>query len=141
MESGQELILMALASGHYDRTVRRWACAPPPRASPTRLNVDLSLSPASFAGSLSRIPSGGRTRRCGWAGGQVKTMDGVDVDISVQTICLPRRHPGRQHIVRAVREALDRAGCQVKPAARFSAKPTASPDGGPRLSTPSGLDA
>jgi hypothetical protein len=47
--------------------------------------------------------------------GKVKTIDGADVDISVQTICCHGDTPGAQHIVRAVREALDRAGCQVKP--------------------------
>jgi UPF0271 protein len=54
--------------------------------------------------------------------GKVKTIDDVDVDISVQTICCHGDTPGAQHIVRAVREALDRAGCQVKPLRDFLPK-------------------
>jgi 5-oxoprolinase (ATP-hydrolysing) subunit A len=47
--------------------------------------------------------------------GKVKTIEGVDVDISVQTICCHGDTPGAQNIVRKVRDALDKAGCQVKP--------------------------
>ena len=47
--------------------------------------------------------------------GKVRAIDGVDIDISVQTICCHGDTPGSQHIVRAVREALEKAGCRVKP--------------------------
>ncbi|HTG12149.1 MAG TPA: LamB/YcsF family protein, partial [Candidatus Eisenbacteria bacterium] len=47
--------------------------------------------------------------------GKVRTMDGVDIDISVQTICCHGDTPGAERIVRTVREALEKAGCQVKP--------------------------
>ena len=52
----------------------------------------------------------------------MRTIDGVDIDISVQTICCHGDTPGAQKIVRAVREALDRAGCQVKPLRDFLPK-------------------
>ena len=45
-----------------------------------------------------------------------------DVDISVQTICCHGDTPGARNIVRTVREALDRAGCQVKPLRDFLPK-------------------
>jgi UPF0271 protein len=47
--------------------------------------------------------------------GKVTTLDGVEIDISVQTICCHGDTPGAQNIVRAVREGLEKAGCQVKP--------------------------
>src|SRR2546426_722223 len=47
--------------------------------------------------------------------GRVRTLDGVEIDISVQTICCHGDTPGAQKIVRMVREALDKAGCRVRP--------------------------
>ena len=47
--------------------------------------------------------------------GKVRTLDGVEVDIAVQTICCHGDTPGAPRIVRAVREALEKAGCHVKP--------------------------
>jgi UPF0271 protein len=41
-------------------------------------------------------------------------MDGPVVDISVQTICCHGDTPGAEKIVRTVREALEKAGCQVR---------------------------
>jgi UPF0271 protein len=47
--------------------------------------------------------------------GTVRTIDGVDIDVSVQTICCHGDTPGAENIVRSVREALEKAGCQIKP--------------------------
>ena len=52
----------------------------------------------------------------------IDVPDGVDIDISVQTICCHGDTPGAQHIVRAVREALEKAGCTVKPLRDFLPK-------------------
>jgi UPF0271 protein len=49
------------------------------------------------------------------AEGKVRTIDGVDIDLSVQTICCHGDTPGAERIVRAVREALGAAGVQVRP--------------------------
>jgi UPF0271 protein len=49
------------------------------------------------------------------AEGKVRTIDGVDIDITVQTICCHGDTPGAERIVRAVREGLDKAGIPVKP--------------------------
>jgi len=124
MESGQELILMALASGHYDRTVRKMGVRTASEGFADRAyNVDLSLVSRKLAGSLITDPQRAAEQAVRMAlEGKVKTMDGVDVDISVQTICCHGDTPGAQHIVRAVREALDRAGCQVKPLRDFLPK-------------------
>ena len=46
---------------------------------------------------------------------KVRTIDGVDIDISVQSICCHGDTPGAPKIVRTVREALEKAGCQVTP--------------------------
>ena len=79
-------------------------------------NVDLSLVSRKLPGSLITDPKRAAEQAVRMAmEGKVKTIDGADVDISVQTICCHGDTPGAQHIVRTVREALDRAGCQVKP--------------------------
>ena len=46
--------------------------------------------------------------------GKVKTIDGVTIDINVQSICCHGDTPGAEKIVRTVREALEKAHCQVK---------------------------
>src|SRR6267142_2196763 len=79
-------------------------------------NVDLSLVSRKLPGSLITDPQKAADQAVRMAlESKVKTIDGVDVDISVQTICCHGDTPGAQKIVRTVREALDRAGCQVKP--------------------------
>ena len=117
LESGQELILMALASGHYDRTVRKMGVRTASEGFADRAyNVDLSLVSRKLPGSLITDPKRAAEQAVRMAlEGKVKTIDGVDVDIAVQTICCHGDTPGAQNIVRTVREALDRAGCQVKP--------------------------
>lgn len=116
-ESGRELILMALASGHYDRTVRKMGVRTASEGFADRAyNVDLSLVSRKLPGSLITDPKRAAEQAVRMAmEGKVRTIDGVDVDISVQTICCHGDTPGAQHIVRTVREALDTAGCQVKP--------------------------
>ena len=48
--------------------------------------------------------------------GKVQTIDGVDVDISrADRSAATATRRARSDIVEAVREALDKAGCQVKP--------------------------
>jgi len=114
---GKELILMALASGNYDRTVRKMGVRVASEGFADRAyNVDLSLVSRKIQGSLITDPQKAATQAVRMAmEGKVKTIDGADVDISVQTICCHGDTPGAQHIVRAVREALEKAGCQVKP--------------------------
>ena len=59
-------------------------------------------SRASSPARSSPIRSGPPTRPCGWRWrARSSTIDGVDIDISVQTICCHGDTPGAQHIVRA----------------------------------------
>ncbi len=118
MESGQrQLILMALASGQYDRTCRKMGVRVASEGFADRAyNVDLTLVSRKIPGSLITDPQRAAAQAVRMATeGKVRTIDGVDVDISVQTICCHGDTPGAEKIVRAVREALDRAGCAVKP--------------------------
>ena len=106
-----------LASGNYDRTVRKMGVRVASEGFADRAyNVDLSLVSRKLPGSLITDPQKAAAQAVRMAmEGKVKTIDGADVDISVQTICCHGDTPGSEKIVRAVREALEKAGCQVKP--------------------------
>ncbi len=116
-ESGKDLILMALASGNYDRTVRKMGVRVASEGFADRAyNVDLSLVSRRLAGSLITDPQRAAAQAVRMAlEGKVKTIDGAEVDIAVQTICCHGDTPGAPKIVRAVREGLEKAGCRVKP--------------------------
>jgi UPF0271 protein len=116
-ESGRDLILMALGSGSYDRLARKMGVRVASEGFADRAyNVDLTLVSRKLPGSLITDPQKAAAQAVKMAmEGKVRTIDGVEIDIAVQTICCHGDTPGAQHIVRAVREALDRAGCQVKP--------------------------
>ena len=116
-ESGRDLILMALASGNYDRTVRKMGIRVASEGFADRAyNVDLSLVSRKLPGSLITDPKRATEQAVRMATeGKVRTIDGVDVDIVAQTICCHGDTPGAPNIVRAVREALEKAACQVKP--------------------------
>ena len=116
-ESGHDLILMALGSGNYDRLARKMGVRVASEGFADRAyNVDLTLVSRKLPGSLITVPQKAAAQAVKMAmESKVRTIDGVEIDISVQTICCHGDTPGAQNIVRAVREALDRAGCQVKP--------------------------
>jgi 5-oxoprolinase (ATP-hydrolysing) subunit A len=117
MESGKELILMCLASGKYDATCRKMGVRVASEGFADRAyNVDLTLVSRKLPGSLITDPQRAAEQAVRMAmEGKVRTIDGVTVDISVQTICCHGDTPGAPKIVRAVREGLEKAGCQVKP--------------------------
>jgi UPF0271 protein len=117
LESGKELILMCLASGKYDRTCRKMGVRVASEGFADRAyNVDLTLVSRKLPGSLVTDPERAAAQAVKMAmEGKVRTIDGVDVDISVQTICCHGDTPGAQTIVRTVRAALEKAGCVVKP--------------------------
>ena len=123
-ESGRDLILMALGSGNYDRLARKMGVRVASEGFADRAyNVDLTLVSRKLPGSLITDPQKAAAQAVKMAmEGKVRTIDGVDIDISVQTICCHGDTPGAQKIVRTVREALDRAGCQVKPLRDFLPK-------------------
>jgi 5-oxoprolinase (ATP-hydrolysing) subunit A len=115
MES--KLILMTLASGRYDATCRKMGARVASEGFADRAyNVDGTLVSRKIAGSLITDPARASAQAVKMAvEGKVRTLDGVEIDISVQTICCHGDTPGAEKIVRAVREALEKAGCQVKP--------------------------
>jgi UPF0271 protein len=114
---GTALILMALASGRYDRTCRKMGVRVASEGFADRAyNVDLTLVSRKLPGSLITDPQQAAAQAVKMAmEGKVRTLDGVEVDISVQTICCHGDTPGAEKIVRTVREALDRARCRVQP--------------------------
>jgi UPF0271 protein len=117
-ESGRTaLILMAAAGSRYDRTCRKMGVRVASEGFADRAyNVDLTLVSRKIAGSLITDPRQAAAQAVRMAvEGKVRTMDGVEVDMPVHTICCHGDTPGSDRIVRAVREALEKAGCQVKP--------------------------
>ncbi len=117
MESGKGLILMTLASGRYDATCRKMGCRVASEGFADRAyNVDGTLVSRKLPGSLITDPQ----QAAAQAGkmvveGKVRTIDGVEIDISVQTICCHGDTPGAEKIVRAVRETLEKARVEVRP--------------------------
>ena len=115
MESG--LILMTLASGKYDATCRKMGARVASEGFADRAyNVDGTLVSRKTPGSVITDPGRAAAQAVTMAmEGKVRTLDGVEIDISVQTICCHGDTPGADRNVRAVREALEKAGGQVKP--------------------------
>ena len=115
MESG--LILMTLASGKYDATCRKMGARVASEGFADRAyNLDGTLVSRKVAGSLITDPAKAAAQAVKMAmEGKVRTLDGVEIDISVQTICCHGDTPGSDRIVRAVREGLEKAGAQVRP--------------------------
>ena len=111
------LILMTLASGKYDATCRKMGARVASEGFADRAyNVDGTLVSRKIPGSLITDPAKAAAQAVKMAvEGKVRTMDGVEIDISVQTICCHGDTPGAETIVRTVRQALEKAGCQVKP--------------------------
>jgi len=113
---GRDLILMVMAGGAYERACRRLGVRVASEGFADRAyNVDRTLVSRKVAGSLITDPERAAAQAVRMAvEGRVRTLDGVEVDIAVQTICCHGDTPGAPRIVRAVREALEKAGCQVK---------------------------
>ena len=111
------LIVMTLASGKYDATCRKMGARVASEGFADRAyNVDGTLVSRKLPGSLITDPAKAAAQAVKMAmQGKVTTLDGVEIDISIQTICCHGDTPGAEKIVRAVREALEKAGCQVEP--------------------------
>ncbi|HEY7253171.1 MAG TPA: 5-oxoprolinase subunit PxpA [Methylomirabilota bacterium] len=111
------LILMTMGSGRYDATCRKMGARVASEGFADRAyTVDGTLVSRKTAGSLITDPAKAAAQAVQLAmHGTVRTIDGVDIDVSVQTICCHGDTPGAERIVRSVREALEKAGCQIKP--------------------------
>ncbi len=114
---GTDLILMAAASTSFDRAVRKMGARVASEGFADRAyTVDGRLASRKIPGSLITDPKRAAAQAVKMATeGKVVTIDGVEIDISVQSICCHGDTPGSDTIVRTVREALDKAGCVVKP--------------------------
>lgn len=118
---GTQLILMAMASGQYDRACRALGVRVASEGFADRAyDADCRLVSRKIAGSLITDPqrAGDQAVRMVLEG-KVRTLDGKDVPIQVQSICCHGDTPGAETIVRTVREALEKAGIQVKPLRDF----------------------
>ncbi|PYM79291.1 MAG: LamB/YcsF family protein [Candidatus Rokuibacteriota bacterium] len=112
-----KLVLMTAASGKFEARCRKMGARVAGEGFADRAyQVDGRLVSRKAAGSLITDPRAAAAQAVRMAvEGRVRTLDGVDIDISVQTICCHGDTPGAPSIVRAVREALEKAGCQVRP--------------------------
>jgi 5-oxoprolinase (ATP-hydrolysing) subunit A len=110
------LILMTAASGRYDARCRKMGARVASEGFADRAyQVDGRLVSRKVDGSLITDPKKAAAQAVQMATtGKVRTIDGVEIDIAVQTICCHGDTPGAQNIVRAVREALETAGCRVQ---------------------------
>src|SRR5262249_3008138 len=116
-ESGERLILMTLASGKFDGHCRKMGARVASEGFADRAyEVDGTLMSRKKSGALITDPARAAAQAVRMAAeGKVRTHDGVDIDISVQTISCHGDARGAERIVRAVREGLEKAGIQVKP--------------------------
>ena len=114
---GKDFILMAMATGVYDRTCRKMGVRVCSEGFADRAyDVECRLVSRKIPGSLITDPQKAAEQAVRMAvERKVRTIDGVDIDIAVQSICCHGDTPGAPKIVRAVREALEKAGRQVKP--------------------------
>ena len=116
-QSGERLILMTLASGKYDAHCRKMGVRVASEGFADRAyEVDGQLVSRKKPYALITDPAKAAAQAVRMASeGKVRTHDGVDIDISVQTICCHGDTPGAERIIRAVREGLEKAGIAVRP--------------------------
>ena len=118
VESGAKaLIMVALAGGKAERCYRSQGLLIAAEGFADRAyNADGTLVSRRLPGSLIDDPQRAAAQAVRMAAeGKVRAIDGVDIDMRVQTICCHGDTPGAPAIVRAVRAALERAGCRVRP--------------------------
>jgi UPF0271 protein len=116
-ESGaQELVMVVLAAGECDRTARARGLRVASEGFADRAyNADGTLVSRKQAGSLIEDPARAAEQALRMAlEGRVRCIDRRELALRVQTICCHGDTPEAPRIVRAVREALEHAGCQVR---------------------------
>ncbi|MGH7318870.1 MAG: LamB/YcsF family protein, partial [Candidatus Rokuibacteriota bacterium] len=116
-ESGERLILMTLASGTFDAHCRKMGARVASEGFADRAyEVDGTLVSRKKAYALITDPARAAAQAVRMAAeGKVRTHDGVDIDITVHTICCHGDTPGAEGIVRAVRDGFEKAGIRVRP--------------------------
>ncbi|MGH8664295.1 MAG: LamB/YcsF family protein [Burkholderiales bacterium] len=118
LESGDgSLVMVTLAGGKAERSCRAKGLRVAAEGFADRAyNADGTLVSRKLPGSLIDDPQRAAAQAARMATeGKVRAIDGVDIDLRVHTICCHGDTPGAPAIVRAVRSALERAGCRVRP--------------------------
>lgn len=116
-ESGdRNLILVTLAAGNSDHAARATGLRVASEGFADRAyNADGTLVSRRLPGSLIDDPARAAAQAVRMAlAGKVRSLDGHELELRVQTICCHGDTPGAPRIVRAVREALEQAGCRVR---------------------------
>ncbi len=122
LESGAErLIMVTLAGGNSERLCRSKGLRVAAEGFADRAyNADGTLVSRRLPGAVIEEPRRAAAQAVRMAlEGKVRTIDGGDFALSVQTICCHGDTPGATEIVSAVREALEHAGCRVRPMAQM----------------------
>src|SRR5690606_35282539 len=121
--SGKDLFLVTLAGGKAERCARSEGVRVAAEGFADRAyNADGTLVSRRLPGALIDDPARAAEQAVRMATeGRVRTLDGQEIALRVQTICCHGDTPGAPAIVRAVREALERAGCRVRPLREFAA--------------------
>jgi UPF0271 protein len=112
---GTDLIMVALGGGKCDALARTMGLAVAAEGFADRgYNADGTLVSRRLPGALIEDPGRAAEQAVRMATqGRVRAVDGTEVSLQVQTICCHGDTPGAPRIVRAVREALEQAGCRV----------------------------
>ena len=112
---GKELILVALAGGHCDRACRKQGIRVASEGFADRAySDDGTLVSRKLAGSLIEDPERAAAQAVRMAReGKVRTINGNDIELHLQTICCHGDTRGAARIVRAVRSGLEQAGCRL----------------------------
>ncbi|RPI40247.1 MAG: LamB/YcsF family protein, partial [Betaproteobacteria bacterium] len=113
---GRELIMVALAAGGCDSACRGRGLRVASEGFADRAyNADGTLVSRAQPGSLIDDPDRAAAQAVRLAtDGRVRTIEGGELSLAVQTICCHGDTPGAPRIVRAVREALEKAGCRIR---------------------------
>jgi UPF0271 protein len=114
---GRELIVVTLAAGKAERCCRELGLRVAAEGFADRAyNADGTLVSRRREGALIADPDRAAAQAVRMATeGKVRSIDGIDVGLRVHTICCHGDTPGAPQIVRAVRAALEAAGCRVRP--------------------------
>jgi len=119
-EAGGDLILMGLPDSEMLKAAQELGVRIAREAFGDRAyNEDGSLVSRKIAGSLITDPHQVADRVLGLAQGWVTAITGKEIRFKADTICLHGDTPGAAEIAKAVREALVKAGVQVRPLGEF----------------------
>lgn len=119
-DAGGDLILVGLPGSEIVKAGREVGLRVAREAFGDRAyNEDGSLVSRKIAGSLITEPDVVAERVLGFVRGSVTAITGKEIRVEEDTICLHGDTPGAGAIAKAVREALEGAGIQVRPMDQF----------------------